>query len=144
LRYVNDGNKDAMNQEEGRSHKRCLRRATPTHSDSGYNICCSRGDRIPWIAETSPQNTCRDGDLSRLDLENPQFCTISPEMNRVETRFIAFLSREIVQGDRCFHICLMFWLEEVFFFPTLHLLLSLVDAKLYKKRGRAYFGRTSI
>ncbi|MBC1220890.1 hypothetical protein GNF10_23450 [Nostoc sp. UCD121] len=52
-------------------------------------------------------------------------------MNRVFTR------------DCCFHISLMFWLEEVFFFPTLHLSLSLVDAKLDKKRGRAYFGHTS-
>jgi hypothetical protein len=52
-------------------------------------------------------------------------------MNRVFTR------------DCCFHISLMFWLEDVFFFPTLHLSLSLVDAKLDKKLGMPYFGRTS-
>ena len=50
-------------------------------------------------------------------------------MNRVFTR------------DCCFHISLMFWLEEVFFFPTLHLSLSLVDAKLDKKLGRSCFRR---
>ncbi|MBD2529933.1 hypothetical protein H6G97_10280 [Nostoc flagelliforme FACHB-838] len=36
-----------------RSQKRCLRRATPTHSHSLYNVCFIGGDRIPWIAERS-------------------------------------------------------------------------------------------
>ncbi|MEH2089132.1 hypothetical protein [Nostoc sp.] len=47
--YVNDGKEeDAINRRlyKGRSQKRCLRRATPTHSHSVYNICFIRGDRL--------------------------------------------------------------------------------------------------
>ncbi|MEH2430469.1 MAG: hypothetical protein V7K26_23790 [Nostoc sp.] len=43
-----------------RSQKRCLRRATPTHSHSIHNICFIRCDRIPWIAEISDAIDLRD------------------------------------------------------------------------------------
>ncbi|WP_167315583.1 hypothetical protein [Nostoc punctiforme] len=32
-----------------RSQKRCLRRTTPTHSHSVYNICFIRGDAFPGL-----------------------------------------------------------------------------------------------
>lgn len=59
------------------------------------------------------------------------------------TRRLREAMNRIFRRDCCFYISLMFWLEEVFFFPTLHLSLSLVNAKLDKKRGRTCFGRTS-
>ncbi|AUB40907.1 hypothetical protein COO91_06943 [Nostoc flagelliforme CCNUN1] len=51
-----------------RSQKRCLRRATPTHPHSVYNICFTRGDRISWIW---------------INLQNAQ---VQDAMNRVSTR----------------------------------------------------------
>ncbi|WP_414513460.1 hypothetical protein [Nostoc sp. PCC 9305] len=59
------------------------------------------------------------------------------------TRLLRDAMNRVFTRDCCFYISLMFWLEEVFFFPTLHLSLYFVDAKLDKKRGRAYFARTS-
>ncbi|QMS91055.1 hypothetical protein HUN01_26995 [Nostoc edaphicum CCNP1411] len=52
MRYINHKGDRLINSSR-RSQKRFLRRATPTHSHSVYNICFTRGDRIPWIAEIS-------------------------------------------------------------------------------------------
>lgn len=110
--------KDAMNQQEDAMNR------VSTRGDR-------KNDRIPILFTISVLlGATHSLDWEKIGRDRFTRC-LRDAMNRVFTR------------DCCFHISLMFWLEEVFFFPTLHLSLSLVDAKLDKKRGRAYFGRTS-
>jgi hypothetical protein len=52
--------RDSSRLYKGRSQKRCLRRATPTHFHSVYDICFIRCDRIPSIAEKSDAIDLRD------------------------------------------------------------------------------------
>ncbi|MFW9262171.1 hypothetical protein [Nostoc sp. CALU 546] len=59
MRYINRKGDRLINSSR-RSQKRCLRRATPTHSHSVYNICFIRGDRIFWIAEKPDAIDLRD------------------------------------------------------------------------------------
>ncbi|QKQ74122.1 hypothetical protein [Nostoc sp. TCL240-02] len=59
MRYINRKGDRLINSSR-RSQKRCLRRATPTHSHSVHNIRFIRGDRIPWIAEISDVIDLRD------------------------------------------------------------------------------------
>ncbi|WP_143854028.1 hypothetical protein [Nostoc sp. 'Peltigera membranacea cyanobiont' 210A] len=59
MRYINRKG-DRLINSSWRSQKRCLRRATPTHCHSVYNVCFTRCDRIPWIGEISDAIDLRD------------------------------------------------------------------------------------